>query len=226
MEPSLPDIDVNSTRSSLELLYHISRELSSALDLRALLERVLLLSMQNVGAINGSIIVLDDHGDPVDSAIVAGKTIHNHTTDRLRDTLEKGLSGWVLRERQAALVEDTAQDSRWMPRQYEEDERQNPKSAVSAPILTRDKLVGILTLVHPKPGFFTSEHVALVQAIADQAGIAVLNARLYAESQRHAEVMTSLAKSAAGISVSLNLEDVFSGILEQIDITLKVQAVE
>jgi NtrC-family two-component system sensor histidine kinase KinB len=226
MAQLIPEIETSSTRSSLELLYHISRELSSALDLRTLLERVLMLSMQNVGAINGSIIVLDDHGDPVDSAIVAGDTIHNHTTDRLRDTLEKGLSGWVVRERQTALVEDTTQDSRWMPRQYEEDEKQNPKSAVSAPILTRDKLVGILTLVHPKPGFFTSEHVALVRAIADQAGIAVLNARLYTESQSHAAVMTSLANSAAGISVSLNLEDVMMGILEQIDQALNVQAVE
>jgi NtrC-family two-component system sensor histidine kinase KinB len=226
MNNLIPEIkEDNSTRSSLELLYHISRELSSALDLRTLLERVLILSMRNVGAINGSIIVLDDNGIPVDSAIVAGDTIHNHTTKRLLETLEKGLSGWVMRERRVALIENTYQDSRWMPRQYEDDEKQNPKSAVSAPILTRDKLVGILTLVHPKPGFFTSEHVALVQAIADQAGIAVLNARLYAESQRHAEVMTYLAKSASGISASLNLEDVFMGILEQTDLALNVQVV-
>ncbi len=226
MNKPLPVVtEDNSTRSSLELLYHISRELSSALDLRTLLERVLILSMQNVGAINGSIIVLDDNGTPVDSAIVAGDTIHNHTTKRLLETLERGLSGWVMRERQVALIDNTNQDSRWMPRQYEDDEQQLPKSAVSAPILTRDKLVGILTLVHPKPGFFTSEHVALVQAIADQAGIAVLNARLYTESQRNAEVMTSLAKSASGISASLNLEDVFLGILEQTDFALNVQAV-
>ena len=33
----------------------------------------------------------------------------------------------------------------------------------------------------------------MVQAIADQAGIAVLNARLYTESQRQARVMTALA---------------------------------
>jgi len=226
MNKPLPVVtEDNSTRSSLELLYHISRELSSALDLRTLLERVLILSMQNVGAINGSIIVLDDNGTPVDSAIVAGDTIHNHTTKRLLETLERGLSGWVMRERRVALIDNTNQDSRWMPRQYEDDEKQLPKSAVSAPILTRDKLVGILTLVHPKPGFFTSEHVALVQAIADQASIAVLNARLYTESQRNAEVMTSLAKSASGISASLNLEDVFLGILEQTDFALNVQAV-
>jgi NtrC-family two-component system sensor histidine kinase KinB len=215
----------NSTRASLELLYSISRELSSALDLRTLLERVLYLSMQYVGAINGSIIVLDDNGNPVDSAIIAGDTVHKHTTKRLLEPLDRGLSGWVARERQVALVENTNQDSRWMPRQYDDDEKQLPKSAVSAPILTRDKLVGVLTLVHPKPGFFRSEHVALVQAISDQAGIAVLNARLYDESQRQAEVMTTLAKSASWISASLKLESVFMGILEQTLLALNVQVV-
>jgi NtrC-family two-component system sensor histidine kinase KinB len=225
-EKTTPGItEDNSTRSSLELLYHISRELNSALDLRTLLERILILSMQNVGAINGSIIVLDDNGVPVDSAIVAGDEIHRHTVKRLRETLEKGLTGWVMREREVALIENTNQDPRWMPRQYEDDERQYPKSALSAPILTRDRLVGVLTLVHPKPGFFTDEHVALIQAISDQAGIAVLNARLYAESLRHAEVMTSLAKSASGISASLNLDDVFMGILEQTSFALNVSLV-
>ncbi len=212
MNKLLPDVkEANSTRSTLELLYNISRELSSALDLRTVLQRVLFLSMQNVGAINGSILVLDDNGKLVHSAIIAGDMIHNNTTRRLKETLERGLSGWVVRERKVALVENTNQDARWMPRQYEDDEKQLPKSAVSVPILTRDKLVGVLTLVHPKTGFFTSDHVALVQAIADQAGIAVLNARLYAESQRKADVMTALAKSASGISASLNLEDVYIG---------------
>jgi NtrC-family two-component system sensor histidine kinase KinB len=215
----------SSARASLVLLYNISRELSSALDLRKLLERVLSLSMENVGAINGSIIVLDDNSTPVDSAIITGHTIHKHTTKRLRETLDRGLSGWVVRERKVALVENTSQDARWMRREYQDDEKELPKSAVSAPILVREKLVGVMTLVHPQPGFFAAEHVDLIKAIADQAGIAVLNARLYDESKRQAEVMTALAKSAAGVSPSLNLEDVFSGILDQTHMALNVQAV-
>ncbi|PWB50218.1 MAG: hypothetical protein C3F13_17270 [Anaerolineales bacterium] len=217
--------EASSTRASLELLYNISRELSSALDLRTLLERVLSLSMENVGAINGSIIVVDDNGTPIDSTIIAGDTVHKHTTKRLVETLDRGLSGWVVRERRVALVENTNQDQRWMRRQYEDDGKPLPKSALSAPILTREKLVGVMTLVHPQPGFFGTEHVALIQAIADQAGIAVLNARLYDESQRHAEVMTALAKSASGVSPSLNLEDVFSGILDQTHQAVNSQAV-
>ena len=217
--------EVETTRASLELLYHISRELTTALDLRTVLQRVVFLSMRTVGAISGSIIVLDDNGRPVESAIITGEQVHDHTTQRLRITLEKGLAGWVVRNRQAVLVADTSRDDRWLPRQYESEERAGPRSAVSAPLLVHDRLAGVMTLVHHTAGFFTPEHLALVQAIADQAGIAVLNARLYADSQRQARVMTALAESAATITGSLKLEDVLLRILEKTSQALRVQAV-
>jgi two-component system, NtrC family, sensor histidine kinase KinB len=217
--------EAETTRASLELLYNISRELTTALDLRTVLQRVVFLSMRNVGAISGSIIVLDDNGKPVESAIITGETVHDHTTQRLRITLEKGLAGWVVRNRQAVLIADTSRDERWLPRQYEAEEHTGPRSAVSAPLLLHDRLVGVMTLVHHTAGFFTPEHLALVQAIADQASIAVLNARLYADSQRQARVMTALAESAATITGSLKLEDVLLRILEKITQALRVQAV-
>ena len=223
---SLPPKDTETTRSSLDLLYHISRELASALDLRAVLERMLFLSLRNTGAISGSIIVLDDSGRAVESAIVTGEQVMKDTTQQLRVTLDRGLAGWVVRNRKPALLIDTSQDERWMQRQYDLDERTDPKSAVSAPLLVRgERLVGVMTLVHPKAGFFNEEHLNLVQAIADQASIAVLNARLYVESQRQARVMTALAETAATITGSLNLEDVLLRIMEQTSQALMVQAV-
>jgi NtrC-family two-component system sensor histidine kinase KinB len=214
-----------TAQASLELLYHISRELATVLDLRTVLERVVFLSMQTTGAISGSIIVMDDGGRPIESAIFTGGEIHEQTVQSLQATLEKGLAGWVVRYREAALIPDTSQDERWMLQQYDVDEQTSPKSAVCAPLLVHDRLIGVMTLVHPKAGFFTPDHLALGQAIADQAGIAVLNARLYQESQRQARVMTALAESAATITASLNLEDVLDRILEQISQALSVQAV-
>jgi two-component system, NtrC family, sensor histidine kinase KinB len=212
-------------RASLELLYHISRELTTALELRTVLKRVLHLSMEAVGAINGSIIVLDDLERPVDSAIIIGDLIHDRTTEQLHETLDLGLAGWVARNREAALVTDTRNDDRWMLRKYEIEENTGPRSAVSAPLLARDKLVGVMTLAHDSPAFYNQSHLALVRAIADQAGIFVLNARLYAESQRRTRVMTALAESAMTITASLDLNDVLSRILEQIILALDVQAI-
>ena len=214
-----------TTRDSLELLYHISRELAAALDLKTVLQRVLFLSMRNVDAISGSIIVLDENGQAVESAIITGTQVHDQTTRQLRVTLERGLAGWVARERQAVLVPDTSQDDRWLRRPDDAENKTGPKSAVSAPLLWRGQLVGVMTLVHPSTDFFNLNHLALVQAIADQASIAVLNARLYAESQRQASIMTAVAESAEVITASLRLDDVLHRILEQISQALRVEAV-
>ncbi|MCS6908782.1 MAG: GAF domain-containing protein, partial [Anaerolineales bacterium] len=214
-----------TTQASLELLYNISRELTSALDLHLVLRRVLFLSMQSVGAINGSIIVLDSNGKPIDSAIITGDVVHDQTTQQLRITYEQGLAGWVAQHRQAVLIKDTSRDERWLKRPDDAPERRGPKSAVSAPLMVRDELVGVITLVHPQPGFFQPEHLSLVQSIADQAGIAVLNARLYEESQRRARIMAALASSAAAITGSLDLKEVLQRILEQTSRALLVDTV-
>jgi PAS domain S-box-containing protein len=181
--------------------------------------------MKSVGAINGSIIVLDDQGQPVESAIITGDQIHEQTTQQLQVTLERGLAGWVIRNRQPALVDNTTQDERWLSRSDVSGDPGASKSAVSVPILARENLVGVITLVHLQPGFFDPDHLELVRAIADQAGVAVVNARLYAESQHQARVMTALAESSAAITASLKLDDVLQHILEQISQALRVEVV-
>lgn len=166
-------------RSSLELLYEIGREVTADLDLRTVLHRVLFLSMKNVGATSGSIIGLDENGQPGESALLILGQTHSHTALQLHVTYEHGMAGWVARNRQAALVPDTRLDERWLQRPEDLENDTPGKSAVSAPILAREKLVGVITLVHPQSGFFTPSHLALVEAIAVWAGTAILHAQLF-----------------------------------------------
>jgi PAS domain S-box-containing protein len=213
------------TKALLELLYHVSREVATALDLRTVLQRVLYEAIQNVGGERCSIVVLDDAGKAVDATIVYGRQVHEHTTQQMRDTMERGLAGWVIRNRKGALVLDTSKDERWLQRPDDAIDRSGVKSAICVPLLARENLVGVLTLVDPKPNAFLEEQLDLMQAIADQAGVAVLNARLYTESQRQARVMTALAEGAAAMNVSLRMEDVYQRILIQTVQALQVETV-
>lgn len=213
------------TKALLELLYNVSREVATALDLRTVLQRVLYEVMQNVGGERCSIVVLDDSGKAVDATIVYGGQVHEHTTQQLQDTVERGLAGWVVRHQKAALILDTSKDERWLMRPDDALDRSGVKSAICAPLLAREKLVGVLTLVHPAPNAFSQEQLDLMQAIADQAGIAVLNARLYTESQRQARIMTALAEGAVAINASLRMEDVYQRILMQSMQALQVETV-
>ncbi len=213
------------TKSTLEFLYNISRELASALDLRTVLQRILFQSLKYVGGERASIVVLDDNGNAVNSAIVYGRQIHDHTTQQLRETVERGLAGWVIRNRQPAWLPDTSRDARWLRRPDDALDQTGAKAALCVPLMARERMVGVLTLVHPEPGAYNQEHFSLMQAIADQSGIAVLNARLYAESQRQARVMTALAASAAAINASLRMDEVLQRILNETIRALQVETV-
>ncbi len=213
------------TKSTLEFLYNVSRELASALELRTVLQSILFQSLKYVGGERASIVVLDDNGAAVGSAIVYGHTIHDHTTQQLRETVERGLAGWVVRNRQPAWVPDTSRDERWLRRPDDAPDQSGAKAALCVPLMAHEHLVGVLTLVNPKPGAYNKEHFSLMQAIADQSGIAVLNARLYAESQRQARVMTALAASAAAINASLRMDEVLQLILNETIQALQVETV-
>ena len=221
---SLPK-EQDRTKALLELLYHVSREVATALDLRTVLQRVLYEAIQNVGGERCSIVVLDDAGKAVDATIVYGKQVHEHTTQQLRDTMERGLAGWVIRNRKGVLILDTSKDERWLMRPDDAIDKSGVKSAICVPLLAREQMVGVLTLVHPTPNAFSEEQLDLMQAIADQAGVAVLNARLYTESQRQARVMTALAEGAAAMNLSLRIEDVYQRILMQMMQALQVETV-
>jgi PAS domain S-box-containing protein len=213
------------TRASLELLYHISREIATTIDLPTLIERILSLSIQNIGAQNGSILVVDEGGNPVTSALIINGKLVQTSIEEMRITLDEGLAGWVLRHRRAALIPDTSKDERWLQRPDDAEGATGAKSVISVPFLARDQAVGVITLVQSRTDFFQTGHQALIQAIADQSAIAVLNARFHTDTLRKARVMTALAESAMAITASLDSGEVLQRILDQISQAFDTQAV-
>lgn len=65
------------------------------------------------------------------------------------------------------------------------------RSYAGVPIAIKGKVIGFLNLDSGTPGFFTIEHVERLQAFANQAALAIENARLYAEVQ-HSAITDSL----------------------------------
>jgi NtrC-family two-component system sensor histidine kinase KinB len=219
-----PENKKNNNTSFLELLYHVSREIAATLDLPTLLKRILALSMENIGAINGTIIALDEIGNPVASTLIINTLVIDNSGEKLKETLDNGLAGWVIKNRQAVLIPDTSKDERWLHRPDDDHNATGSKSVISAPFLTQDQLAGVITLVHPETNFFTQNHKALIQAIADQSAVAVINARLHTDTIHQARIMTALSDSATAITSSLDLKKVLQQILNQICQALDTEA--
>jgi PAS domain S-box-containing protein len=61
-------------------------------------------------------------------------------------------------------------------------------SWMGVPLESNDRVIGMLTVSHNEPNFYTEHHAGLVSAIATQVAVAIENARLYEQAQQLAAV--------------------------------------
>jgi class 3 adenylate cyclase len=157
----------------LAALCQISRDLGSSAGLDDLLQRVLGAAAALTSSRHATVMLLDELGDQITYRVA----LHSGNMAPLemvaRPIMRQGLAGWVVRERQAALVLDTEQDSRWLPGPGLGDIR----SALVAPLLQPDRALGIITLAHDAPGHYTKDHLQLLEALGAQAALAIENIR-------------------------------------------------
>jgi GAF domain-containing protein len=91
------------------------------------------------------------------------------------------------------------------------------RSATFVPLINGAQGIGTIILTHPQAGFRLSEkQLALVQTFADQAVIAIENARLFNETQEALERQTATAEILKVIASSPNdVQPVFDVIVER-----------
>ncbi|MEP7291419.1 MAG: ATP-binding protein, partial [Chloroflexota bacterium] len=90
--------------------------------------------------------------------------------------LDKGLAGWVFRQKEGAVVRDTQQDDRWY---FFPDSDSHARSALGVPFLYNGEVLAVLTMLYPEPDHFNEYHLRLMTIIANQATVAVRNAQLF-----------------------------------------------
>jgi cellulose synthase (UDP-forming) len=116
------------------------------------------------GATSGSILLVNEVDQACEAVVAYKGRIESYAIDNLAEAHQRSLAGWVLENRQPALVTDTYSDERWVWRAW--DEIHGARSAISVPIWVASRMVGVLTLVHPNPQQFSqSDLVSLVETV-------------------------------------------------------------
>jgi len=111
----------------------------------------------------------------------------------------EGIVGWVMEHLAPIVIPDLQVDPRLKERDWARAE--GLMSLVGVPLLLEDTPVGVLVGVSRQRREFGAEEVALVQALATSAAVAIRNARLYEETQvrlRHTETLVSVSQAIGG----------------------------
>ncbi len=146
--------------------------------LTRLLQKTLEVSAELTGADKGSLFLVDKKGAVTHSILTRADTTPEQRSKIIGQVFDEGLAGWVRRNRKLGLIVDTRDDKRWvsLPKQP-----YTVGSALAVPVLRGDNLLGIITLLHDKPGHFNQETANLMLLTAGQIASALENARLYSK---------------------------------------------
>ncbi|MCX7838206.1 MAG: GAF domain-containing protein [Anaerolineae bacterium] len=117
----------------------------------------------------------------------------------------------IIETRQATVIADTRQVSDWV----DFPETRWIRSHVSAPLRLKHQVLGLLSLDSATPNFFNATHAQRLQAFADQAVLALENARLLSQAETRAQHLALLAETARDVSIPQNPTVLLETIVER-----------
>jgi len=190
-------------RHLAEALRDTAAALNSTLNLTEVVERVLEQVNRVVPSDAASIMLLQGV-----YARVAGRRGYEWYSDnssRLnegRNISELGTIQWMIKNRQALLIEETHSSDYW---------KQLPDTTwihayLGAPIINDDQLIGFINLDSKTPHYFTRGQIDYLTAFANQASIAIRNAQLYETAQRHADELEGHVAHRTQELIDVNLQ--------------------
>lgn len=153
--------------------------------------------VEEVGALNCSLYLM--HDEKPEMMLIAARGLRDDKANYYPDggsyrrfALGEGICGLAAEEGRAILVHDVTRDDRFVSGTPFATEI---RSLLSAPLTSRDKVVGVINLSHGDMGAFSKENASMISLVCAQAGVALANVQLF---RRLAETNERLVLSEQG----------------------------
>lgn len=202
-----------SEKALVEALRDTASALNSTLNLDEVFDRVLYNLQKVVPHDAASIAMIDEEDGMV--RFVRWKGYDEAGENWMRNNRiplsERETYATIARKGEILFISDTKQDKRWL--QY--GQFPSLRSFAGVPVIIKGKVVGFINLDSLEPNFFTPQLSGRLEAFADQAAIAIENARLYKEANRRAEEMSILNRIGMTLTSGLDMEMVLVALYEQ-----------
>jgi diguanylate cyclase (GGDEF)-like protein len=161
--------------SEIAVFHELGKALTSSLQLDQVLRTIMEKINEVLRPDTWSLLLMDPEKNELYFEIATGEG-----ADALKDVrikLGQGIAGWVAQTGEVVVVPDTRKDSRFFA-QVDEKTKVQTRSIVAVPVRFRDQCLGVIELINcvGEEGFSPRE-LALLEALADYAAIAIENAR-------------------------------------------------
>lgn len=184
------------TEQQLQLFQKISRFMVREMSLQEVLQGVVSLMVEFM-ACDSCLLYLIDNDQLV---LCASNTPHPATIGKVRLRMNEGLTGWVARERRLlAISREAYADSRF--KTFRELPEDTFEAFLSAPVIARNRVVGVINVQHRLPHQHTGSEMELIATVGEQIGCLLVLARMAptaVEAANHVELVLSSGWASPG----------------------------
>jgi sigma-B regulation protein RsbU (phosphoserine phosphatase) len=128
--------------------------------------------------------------------------------ERTRIKVGEGVTGLAAQLRQAIRIDDVTKDSRYV------EAVANVRSELAIPLITKNRVIGVIDLEAREPGYFTEEHQRVLTLVASRMAAGIENAQLYARTTKQARILLLLNEISRELTSILNLDELLGRIAE------------
>ncbi len=205
---------VNLLEERLRALIWGNRVINSSLELEQVLNQILQAALEAFPMARGGVIHLYDEKTGI---LRLQANTFNYSPSAIQVQHLKpgeGIAGWVYIHGQPVVVPDARQDERYKLIDHPEIAPHRPM--VCVPLKVRDQVLGTLSLNTAETfNTFQAEELGLLSTFADQAAIAIDNARFFREQKRRQQLLTRLDESSRHIRAEKPIPKLLHEIVRQ-----------
>ena len=183
-------------------LIDIARDLASTLDLDILLSRIVHAAAEISGAEAASILLYDDTSRQLYFQV--STNMDDATRRGIIVPLDGSIAGWIVNNRQTVRVMNAHEDPRFFSN-VEETTGLSTESLLGIPLVTKNKIVGVLEALNKHKGKFSDADESMLLVLGAQAAVAIENARLFQQSDLISEFVHELRTPLASLSTATYL---------------------
>ena len=192
-------------RIELEALRQASLRLTASLELQPVLETILDQAFHLASANNAHVFLYD--GERLTFGAATGP--EGIQQEPFAEPRPEGLTYTVARSEERVVVPNMREHALFHDQPWD-------GAIIGLPLRVGGRVVGVMNVSFTEPHIFGESELEIMRLLADQAAIAVRNARLFeAEHQRRREAET-LYRAAQAFTTTLDLPQVFEGILSEL----------
>ncbi len=168
------------TIQSLKKVLAVNGQINSTLEIGALLEIIMKTAAEVMQTQAASLLLIDEKTTDLVFQVALGEK-GCELKEKFRVKMGEGIAGSVAKTGESLRVNDVNQDPRFAKR-FDASTGFVTKSILCVPMHSRGKIIGVLQAINPVDGrVFSSDDQFLFETFADQAAIAVENARMHTE---------------------------------------------